>query len=393
MLGKQSEISVLVVGTPRRAAFADTMLQDIDRGFRLSGVDSQLVLLESDDLQPYFDKRDELINAGREVCQFDLNASFSISALECEPRPRRFTLLIDHPYFHLERLLSCDREVEIGVVDRTHMTALQDYGLDFPVRFVPHGGPDPDLLPLPMEQRDIDVLYCANLSPLIFEPVFMRELEGLPVPLKTLVTETINLVMGGRSDIHASLREACQATQRQPLSALPAEHLKIALNLIEGLTVSLQRRDVVEALCRIPGGNVHIVGNIPDILSREALNPLPNVEIHGLLPFPQVIDMMRRAKLLVNSNFSLSGGAHERIWQGMATGCVLLTNDSSFMRDSFTHGRDILFLPENPTHLPGLVEEWLETPECLAEMAAQTSIAYRENHLWKHRMASLFSPN
>lgn len=384
--------SVLVVGTPRRAGFADTMLRDIDRAFRLNGVESHLVLMEGDDdLSGVVGKANELAAAGRQVLQFDLNATFTLPPSVEMPPHRRFTLLLDHPFFHMERVLACTGDVTIGVVDRTHMPALADYGVDLPVRFVPHAGPDPDPAPRPMGERDIDVLYCANLTPLIFEPVFNKELGQLSPSARDLTVETVNRVMAGQGNIHAALREACRDVSGGPLSAFPAEELKRVLFLVEGLAVSLQRRDLVEALCRIPDRAVHIVGNIPDVLNLEALAPLPNVRVHGMLPFEQVVEMMGRARILVNANFSITGGAHERIWQAMATGCVLLTNESGYMRDSFVEEEEILFMPGDMADLPSMVEERLRSPEQLDAMAARASAVYAREHLWKHRVAPILS--
>ena len=53
---------------------------------------------------------------------------------------------------------------------------------------------------------------------------------------------------------------------------------------------------------------------------------------------------MEEAQVLINSAYCFRGGSHERIWFGMAKGCVLYTDQTSFMNKTFVEEESILYI-------------------------------------------------
>jgi len=382
--------SILVVGTPHRAAFADMMLKDIHAALGACAEDAHLFLMDSaEGLADVRGRAQALHQAGRAVFLFDLNGTFNLPPSADTPLRRRFTLLLDHPYFHLEKLAGNTQGLSVGVVDRSHIPALADWGLRCPVHFMPHAGPDPDPHPLAFRRRDIDVLFCANLSPLIIEEVFHHNLNRLSPPLRAVVIDAIGRNREQGAPVHAALREAQRETTGRPLSALSPADLRAAVTLIEHLTVGIARRDIVEALARTRGLRIHIVGNAPEVVDLDRLTPGPDVRIHGVLPFDQVVALMRRSRLVVNANLSIADGSHERIWQAIAAGSMVLTHDSAFMREAFGDGNGILFLPGETSRLPDWLPAQLKDADSGEAQAGKARSIYLRDHVWRRRIRIL----
>ena len=382
--------TVCVIGTPGRAAFADAMLLGIHVGLCKNGVKSHLFLLERDEeagnIQDFFtrEKTDP-----ESLFVIDINGNYNLTPLHGRPARMRFSLLIDHPYFHAGKFASYSHPMTLGVVDATHMTALAELGMDWPVTFLPHAGPEPEPSPRPIKDRDIDILFCGNIPPQVIGDVFEERLAALEKGHQDVVLDAIGHVLEEGRDIHSALKKAVGGKGKS-LSDFSLDDLRGIITMVKSFAAGKLRLEYLAQLMALSGPAIHMVGDLEGILTKGAgVAPGPNVIFHGSLPFTEVKEMMQRTKISVNANFTIVGGSHERIWQGMALGCLTLTNESYFMRASFEENRNILFFPRRSEEVAEIVSAALADPDRLQEMTEDAARVYAAGHTWEHRVKAI----
>jgi glycosyltransferase involved in cell wall biosynthesis len=385
-----ARVTVCVIGTPGRAAFADAMLLGIHGGLWKNGIKSHLFLLDKDEdaesIPAYFteEKTDP-----ESFFIIDINGNYNLTPLAGRPARMRFSFLIDHPYFHAGKFAGYPHPMTVGVVDATHMTALADRGMKTPVVFLPHAGPDPELAPRPMKERDIDLLFCGNISPLVIGDVFKDRLAALEKGAQGVVLDAIDHVLEEGRDIHSALKEAV-AGRGLTLSGFSLDDLRVIITMVKAFAAGKLRLEYLSRLIALSGPAIHMVGDLEGILGQgSGVEPGPGVVFHGSLPFTEVKAMMRRTKISVNANFTIAGGSHERIWQGMAVGCLTLTNESYFMRANFEENRNILFFPRRAEEMAETVCRALADSDRLQEMTNSAHEIYAAGHTWEKRVKAI----
>jgi len=384
------QATVIVVGTPGRAAFADAMLLGLHEGLWKCGVKSHLFLLDRDEdvetIRAFV--RDNKIIAD-DLFIVDLNGNFNAAPIPERSARMRFSLLIDHPYFHCRKFTGYPHPLTLGAVDASHASALKDRGVETPVVFLPHAGPEPEPAPAPMKDRDIDLLFCGNIPEMVFDEVFEQALATLIDDHQSIVRAAIGRILEEGSDIHSAFKAACMDAGYD-LADMALDDLCAMITIIESFSSGKLRLKYLGELINIDGPAIHMVGGLEEIFRQSgAFDPASGVVFHGPLPFTEVKSMMRRAKISVNANFTIAGGSHERIWQGMGMGAVTLTNESAFMRSCFTEGESILFFPRQAEDLPSIVTGALADEERLQAMADAARTLYAAAHTWQQRVKTI----
>jgi len=384
---------VAVIGTPDRATFADTMLEDISNGLCANGLHARQFTVSSDAGLPRLQQQLEAITRDEEhIFLVDLNGNFNAKMTQSRFASLRFTYLIDHPFRHAHKFDGYDAPLVAGIVDATHKEALHDIGSNIPSIFVPHAGPPQSDFCLPVTERGIDILFVGNISPIIYEAPFNERVRGLPNHSVAVIERAVDLALEDRLYPYDAFKTAVAEEAPQLLRNTRLSELRETFIIVETLLASRQRFEALKTIAQIDGLNIHLVGNIAEVLEHgERLDKGSGVSIHSHIPFNQVLLMMERTKIIINANFTIVGGSHERIWQGMAHGCLVLTNDSLYMRSCFENETNILFFPERLTNLPALLYETIRQPAKLQKMVDRASALYQENHTWKARTQDLSS--
>jgi len=353
------------------------LLAGLHQGLIELGWDSRLFLVAQDgsDLGPFVAAvEDARRHAAESTALIDLNGKMRF---ELSKRLKKFSMLIDHPFAHFEPLLDAPADAVIGYLDRSHRDVLEAVGLHQDKVFLPHGGPPPDSDPKPIAERTVPALFCGRLetSPRITD---LRDgLAGNPEIVRDIVLDT-----------------AEQAAERVPLfsafgAACRARGLDFDAFDLDGLATALQRAsDWAEAHHRhkhpsaLSGVDVHLVGSVMDGFFETGPD---HITFLGPRPFVTCIEMMREARVLLNSVTVFPTGSHERDWYAMAAGAALLTDRSAFVEETFTAGENILFWPEDPAAITDLSRTVLRDAEHLQNLADAATPIYAAHHTWRQR--------
>ncbi|MCB1181680.1 MAG: glycosyltransferase family 1 protein [Chlamydiia bacterium] len=97
----------------------------------------------------------------------------------------------------------------------------------------------------------------------------------------------------------------------------------------------IRGKDRLELLRHLKKFSLHIWGDGWDQLVPWAI-------CHPPIPFNKTIDIMKRAKIVLNSHPRLKHGSHERIFYGLACGACVLTPKNTFVQTHFDIRRDLM---------------------------------------------------
>ena len=112
----------------------------------------------------------------------------------------------------------------------------------------------------------------------------------------------------------------------------------------------------------------------------------PYLTYGGKVPAPQILPLMNDSKIVLNTMTWFKAGAHDRIFNGMLAGAAVVTDDSTYLRRTFTDGKELVMfslkelqtLPERVFDLFGHISHMQEIADCGYHAA-------KEEHTWKNR--------
>ncbi|MCC5832659.1 MAG: glycosyltransferase family 1 protein [Chlamydiales bacterium] len=269
----------------------------------------------------------------------DLTCSFSDVHLSGRPLGNlwqipHLSLLIDPAIYFLHQLrgeyswVSCADEGDVDFVRRLNFER---------VLYLPHGG-DRSLLTPPGKERPFEVVFfgsCVEQTPNDERVVAASERVLSPEGV-TILDALIDL---GVSD-----------------ELLPRYHAEVDL-----YTRFLDRISLLGAL---KSHEVHIWGSGP------WKKYLPNAIVHAPIPFERTLEIMKQAKVVVNSSPRFKRGLHERILYAPLCGAAVLSAHEGGYRYRYGEWEDQAF------------DDWEEIAlDLQAEILAE--------HTWDHRAQTL----
>jgi hypothetical protein len=115
-----------------------------------------------------------------------------------------------------------------------------------------------------------------------------------------------------------------------------------------------------------------------------------NLIVHGNVDSQKCLDMISQAKISINVMPWFKNGAHDRIFNSMLNGAVCVSDGSIYLYEQFEDNRELaVYSLEKIGELPGLVQQLLENPGKMQQMA---DCAYEKciySHTWRHRTTDI----
>ena len=355
--------SMIAVIHKDSAGTIHTFGRGLTDGFHRLGLPAAMVTLKQNE-GAVLEAFNRMLDQGGRPFLLDVNA-----AIDSKDAPK-FSWVVDHPLIHT-RLARVGARTVLGMIDSEH-ARITGYS-NAPAVFTPHGGPEPDDLPIPWDKRDIDVLFVGNVPP---DRFFLR-------PLEKLAYEAGEMAGHAGADPFAALVTAL-ADQGLVLDNLCRDDVA---NLLGIATHQAQRIERITALMSIPTARVCVIGALygdwPTRLGGNA------TVIPALDCFEEVCDLMRRSRVVLNLSAKFPHGSHERIWHAMACGAAVVTNRSTFVEQDFEQGRHIFYY-QRPDEIGALVDAALSNGAGARAAEAARPI-YAAGHTWEDRAARILS--
>lgn len=178
-------------------------------------------------------------------------------------------------------------------------------------------------------------------------------------------------------------------------------HLKAGKNInlkqinYEELLVSLEAyiggKSRAQLLRSIRDVTVHVFGSHEGLGWKKYLDPhQSNIRLHGPVPFSEAIELMKKAKIILNSIPEIKQGLHERILNGLACGAAVLSLRTPFLQEHFKDGEEILlYHPLQWEEVNTKLHHYLEDETARYQLAGRGREKVMQHHTWDHRAQTL----
>jgi len=295
-------------------------------------------------------------------------------------------ILMDHP-FHFERPLKDAPSTAIVLcTDRNHVKYIRRYYKNIRrTDFLPHAGIELGRKHKPLCERKIDVLYAGALPIYTVAKMIPNLDEMYGLDLQDMMREVLReLVVHPDKTTEQAIEEYVQATCKAGCELSDEELRKVIVHMrfLDSYATSFYREQAVRSLVE-SGIEVTAYGVGWD--SCEWSNN-PHLKYGGKVMAPDILPLMNDSKIVLNTMTWFKAGAHDRIFNGMLAGAAVVTDDSTYLRNECTDGKElVMFRRSEIATLPDRVCDLFGHMERTQEMAEYGYRFARENHTWKNR--------
>lgn len=110
----------------------------------------------------------------------------------------------------------------------------------------------------------------------------------------------------------------------------------------------------------------------------------------GVGSFEETLHLLRRTRLVLNSNNGFVAGGHERVFTAMAGGAAVLTDENRYYAEAYKPGREIATYGwDRLDRVPAQIENLLADDGALAAQARAGAKRTLADHTWTARAAKL----
>ena len=301
-----------------------------------------------------------------------------------QPEIPSFNHYTDDPYRNMSRMMLTGRLSRWGLNDRRFVSTMKllrsrdpSQGLRSSFIAFPAGGPNPVKAPIPIKDRDIDILFVGNCDPQVsVEELVLDRYPEHPEMLR-LVKDGLAALGEGMTALDATLQVLDRSEQHSTRFINSVRHL------IELYGKISQRVRVLEAL---KGHRVTVLGRIdPDALGFE--NDFTFLDTR---PYAECRELTRQAKIVVNPRACFPNGAAEPTLFGFAGGSCVLTNQTTLFDEdppalkmaTAAHSYEGSDAGDAVSDLQGRIDRGLVDQQAIAG-------AYAETHTWTRRFETM----
>lgn len=288
-------------------------------------------------------------------------------------------ILVDHPLNMMQNMknkLSSDKIYQF-VVDKDHLKYLKNHEfVQCNNYFMPHGGAPRNREILPLNMRSTDVLYVG--SPKMYYKSgdqFIDECIDLMINnpnecARDIVKKHIKEVYGDNGE--------AQFTQ-DDIDKIQAGEL-VALGYYRTKTVEMLLEKGINVEVHGPGWDMVPFANHPNLHIGELISP------------PECVDLMYDVKVVLNSMPWFKDGTHERIFNGMLAGALVVTDKSKWLEENMESGRElILFNLEKMDEFADNMKNIIDNIEDYQEIANTGYLKAVAEHTWSHRALDILN--
>lgn len=296
-------------------------------------------------------------------------------------------ILVDHPYWYHNLLMRTPRTGIILNIDRNHSRYVERFYPDIPCTgFLPHGGTPMQDTPKPVAKRTIDVLYAGSL----FADYAVSQKPNFThfhFPAEQICKDSIeHLLAHPDCTIEAVLEE--QLLQNGV--RLSDEELRVFISscvYIERVVSSYYREKIVGSVAK---------AGIPLTIYGDGWNGCgwirrSNVHYGGRISPEDVLLKMEDSKIVLNTMPWFKDGSHERIFNAMLRGAVVVSESSSYLEETLPADTwiSVPLHPESLEGLPQQIQHLLTDNEAMQSMASAGYRLASAGHTWQSRAQEL----
>ncbi|WP_044561711.1 glycosyltransferase [Azospirillum sp. B4] len=298
------------------------------------------------------------------------------------------TLHVDHPVHLWERLeTKMDRRFIVSFLDETHVKLVRDCfppGHFAALSLMPPGANTsiPPAMPTESElfrdwaeRRDIPLLFTGT-----YRGAPDRRWRGAERNfVTTLFDDAADLAL---SQDTLALEDAIdQVVASRDVSLPPASRTQLIRKSREVYQyVEAYRRHRLLETLNAAGVRLVVYGK------GWENRPFPAFDWRGEGSFEETLGLLRRTRLVLNSNNNFIAGGHERVFAAQVNGAAVVSDASRYYDRYYADGRDMLFYRWSDLDaLPARIEAALADPAALAAVARAGFRQAATHHTWEAR--------
>lgn len=295
-----------------------------------------------------------------------------------------------HIVWHVDYLLGQGRRIEntpastgLLTVDPTHVESVRAaYGPEAHphMGFFPHpgvGDPAPD-------ERDADAFIAARPIPLLwsgsFQPAERPWGHLSPIVQKTLNNATDLALSAEWIAPHEAVAQVLGDMNIDVTEPARRIHLTLAGHVHDHVRKA-RRTEFVKAVAKT-GIPIHICGLGWD----KHLYRFKNATYDGAVDMTRMVELMRRSRIVLNTNVNFGAGSHERPFSASLAGAATFSDHSAYYDEAFAPGEIAMFRWKD---LPGAMGE-LKAPAADPQRAFEMGRAAKARavaaHTWEKRL-------
>lgn len=364
---------LLVKGKSQYSAMRN-YIDEIELGFRMAGYNTCVL----DAAEQSFDFQfEQLRNSIKINILFTCNAMVS-KIPKMIPDLLYITYLTDHPAIHWERLEELDEKAVVFVCDRRHELYVKRYWPNIKhVKYIPLSGEaSGNYIPYSRRSRDIVFAGSYRRPDKAYQDIFTCD-ENVSEIAKYLAE---SIIENPEQDLEMCLQN-CLALFDMDISAERFQELMEEFINVDRYARCYYRDRMIRSLLE-NGLQVHVFGNGWKEFEGERKENLIIEKGDFYVARKAVAD----AKISLNIMPWFKEGFQERIAAAMLSGTVAVTDESIYIQDNFTDGKElVLYSLENLEVLPVKVKWLLEHPDEAEKIAVTGKERAKKGLTWQHR--------
>ncbi len=318
-------------------------------------------------------------------------------------------IMVDHPVYYYQALQYPAANLRTFCIDRDHVAYMHRFYPDIFCEFLPLAGncfldnDDSDKKP-PQYPQDIGITKAGAAEP-TFEQWMQRPyplvFTANYVPVSNIDRQIAAMEPEYR-DFYHEIIEAFLHNPKQDLLSCIETYLRREIpdltdaQLCEGMSsmpavdlwIRTYFREKTVRILAEGGIKIHLSGKDWDQI--RCTHPQNLITTGHMVNSAACVQATTQAKIALNTMPWFKDGAHDRIFTAMLAGTAALTDDSTYLREQFTHKDTIIYYDlSHLEQLPHLVTDLLQHPEDLYKISLHGKNTAQQHHRWKHRAEHL----
>lgn len=297
---------------------------------------------------------------------------------------------VDHPTYHISSLTENIKNFLCCFNDKQHVDYINEilpnhHKISF---FLPHGGLTTNIeednqiktFEKYKKQKTIDIVFAGTFLNDIEKPWH----DNLAYPSK-LLDEVFELFM---YDDYLSIQEAFKIVfdrNKILFSSIGKIQLSNLYRVVQNYIRSYSRILLIKKLSE-SGLNITICGNGWENFAKEH----KNINYIGALDIKENLELIKKAKVLINVTPTLRNGSHERVFTGMLNNTVLFSDRSRYYDEFFEDEKNILYYSFNSLNDDiKKLKEILKDDKKLFDISQSAYKIVVKNHTWENRVDTM----
>lgn len=296
-------------------------------------------------------------------------------------------IYVDHPSHHMDTLTENVKNFLCSFIDKEHVNYINEilpthHKISF---FLPHAGfteiieKDFAIKDFNSYERykEIDILFSGTCP--INSNKKLEIIEKIPKYILDEVCE--RLIYDDYAVVHETFFVVCT---KYGIKFSTIGKVQLSNLLVEIITYvrSYKRMELIK---RIVESNLNIT--ICGFGWTDFVKNYKNINYIGEVDIKENINLIRKAKLLVNTTPNFTNGSHERVFNGMLNNTVIFTDRSKFYDEYFKEGEEILYYSFNSLDEDiNKLKEIVKDNKRLYNISKKAYDIAIKHHTWENRV-------